>query len=149
VTAFMDRETRAGMDRGGLIMGLEFAFFAVFLAAGAIALPRPGTGARLVVVPVGFSALFAMADCLVVAVSIIHFNRPKLLVPPQHRAELGAFGSWRRRKGLPVAARTGHRPGGDGRPPVLVPGKWVVARFVANHVRAGRASFEGHIYITS
>jgi hypothetical protein len=150
VTAFMDRDTRAGMDRGGLIVGLGLAFFAVMLAAGAFALPHPDKGAQLVAGVVALAALFAMAGCIAVALSIIHFNRPKFLVPPQHRGELGALASRRRRrKGLPVSPLTEHRPDGDGQAPVLATGERIVARFVTNHVQDGRGPTEGHMYVTS
>ncbi len=99
-TGLMDAESRAGYERGSLILGLAFAFMAAMLAVAAVAGPRLGKGTSLGVVwvSVGAASGAAMLVCILLFGLIKNFNHPKFLVPPRHRGELGAYAGRRRRR---------------------------------------------------
>jgi hypothetical protein len=92
----MDAESRAGYDRGSLIIGLVCGSFAVMAANGAASGLHPGRGTA------GFWIdVVALAGVLVFTgtfMGIMYFNRPRFLVPPHLRGELGAIAGRRRRR---------------------------------------------------
>jgi hypothetical protein len=101
----LDAESRAGYDRGSLVLGIALAFFAIMCFEGALAGPHFGRGTALG--PGWLSAGgVALAGLLVFTglfTTIMNFNRPRFLVPPHLRGELGAIAGRRRR-------RRDHRP---------------------------------------
>jgi hypothetical protein len=91
----VDEQTRAGWDRSGLIMGLVAVFIAVMLAdAGIINFNDPVRAEVLVFA----AAVVGLVICVGLYSTILFFNRPKFLVPPRHRGELGAFAAQRRQR---------------------------------------------------
>lgn len=91
----VDRATRAAWDRGGLIIGLGLGFMAIMMADFCAINSRHPLRAELLVFAV---AATGMILCVGLFWSIGSFNRPKFLVPPQHRDEPGAFAAQRRRR---------------------------------------------------
>ena len=95
-----DAESRAGWDRSVIPAGLMCLSGAVLIGNGAIAGTRlPGVSAVIAL----WSLLAAMTFAGIVA-SIISVNRPRFMVPPQFRNQLGAIarGRRRRREHLPM-----------------------------------------------
>ncbi len=92
-TSLMGPGTRAGMDRGSLIFGLGFAFLALMVAGVGTAMQfhHPSHETRLIVGTILAVPAVAMIVCIALGCSIIGFNWPKLLVPPQHRDAPGAL----------------------------------------------------------
>lgn len=108
----VDQDTRAGWDRSGLIIGLGFAFMAIMLADFGMINLRHAIKAEALV----FAAAAAgMIVCFALYLSILSFNRPKFLVPPQHRSEPGAFAAQRRRAGGRHARHGARKAGLGGR----------------------------------
>lgn len=95
-SSLLDRESRAGFDRSGLALGLAWGLLAVFLAGIALAslLHAQGkvVGGMLSAIAVGMFAIMGLAG------TIIEFNRPKFLVPPRFRGDLGAMAAHRQRR---------------------------------------------------
>ena len=108
----VDEQTRAGWDRSGLIIGLGFAFMAIMLAGFAITnLQHVSKPDALVLA----AAAAGMIVCFALQFSILVLNRPKFLVPPQHRSEPGALFAHRRRRGGRHAGHVGRKAGpGEG-----------------------------------
>ena len=96
----LDAESRAGYDRGSLVLGIASAFFAIMCADGALAGPRLGRGTALgpVWFYVGWPALAGLLVFTGLFTTIMNFNRPRFLVPPHLRGELGAIAGRRRRR---------------------------------------------------
>jgi len=94
----MDAETRAGYERGSLILGLSFAFFFVMLVDAAFASQRRHFGRGTALEPIGIAALVGGVIFIGLFMSVIWFNRPMFLVPPGLRSELGAIAGRRRRR---------------------------------------------------
>jgi hypothetical protein len=94
---FKDRAGRSGMDRGGLVLGFSFACFGVMIGVGGVIdwkQPNMAAAWVFIVTMCGFFLSIALYWL------IVSFNRPKFLVPPQHRGEPGAFAAaWRQRRG--------------------------------------------------
>jgi hypothetical protein len=91
----LDAESRAGHDRGILVFGVMCAFLAAIFVLGAVGGPHLGRGIA------SFGILVALAGMLVSLgffISIMYFNRPRFLVPPHLRGELGAIAGRRRRR---------------------------------------------------
>jgi hypothetical protein len=101
----LDAESRAGYDRGSLALGIAFAFFAIMCVDGALAGRHLGRGTALgpVWISVGWVALAGLLIFTGLFTGIMEFNRPRFLVPPHLRGELGAIAGRRRR-------RRDHRP---------------------------------------
>lgn len=148
----VDKQTRAAMDRSGLIMGLAFAFMAIMLADFAIINFQHPIKAEALAIA---AAVAGMTVCWALYFLILMLNRPKFLVPPQHRSEPEAlFAQRRRREGRHARHDAGRQAQVDGEaaaggPAVsLLAGERVSARLVTNHIRDGR-SFEGYLYVTT
>ncbi len=108
-TYLMDPGTKAGLDRGGLIFGFGLAFMALMVACIGTALQfhHPSHETKLIVGTVCTVPAVAMTACIALGCSIIGFNWPKSLVPPQHRGEPGALmGRRRGRAGTTERSRT-------------------------------------------
>lgn len=88
-------QTRAAWDRSGLIMGLMAVFMAVMLAGGGIINFNDPVRAEVLVFA---AAVVGLIICAGLYSSILFFNRPKFLVPPRHRGEMGAFAAQRRQR---------------------------------------------------
>jgi hypothetical protein len=103
--AYMDAETRAGYDRGSLVLGVAMACLAVVIAITAVAGPGLGNGSAWGTGWLWVGAVLAggMLACTALFLTIMYFNRPRFLVPPQLRHEMGAIAGRRRR-------RREHRP---------------------------------------
>jgi hypothetical protein len=94
--AFLDAESRAGWDRGVLVFGsMCGCFFIICVSAIAVG-ANPGKGS------VGmWIDIFALAGLLISVIlftSILNFNRPRFLVPPNLRDQPGAIAGRRRRR---------------------------------------------------
>jgi hypothetical protein len=89
-----DAESLAGWDRSVLPNGLGCLSAAVLIGNGAINGARP-SGAGLVI---ELSSLLATMIFSGLAVAILNFNRPRFLVPPHLRGQLGAIAGRRRRR---------------------------------------------------
>jgi hypothetical protein len=99
----MDAESRAGYDRGGLVLGIMVAFFAIVLGEGAIiGAPRHGQAVAWIVI--GTAAVAGLVICVGLFTSIMYFNWPRFLVPPHLRDQPGAIAGrrHRRREHLPM-----------------------------------------------
>ena len=92
----MDAESRAGYDRGSLPFGLLCGFFAILCSNAAVAGLRPAGGTAGFWV--GFVALAGILVFTGLFTTIMFFNRPRFLVPPHLRHELGAIAGRRRRR---------------------------------------------------
>ena len=76
-------------------MGLMAVCMAIMLADFAfINFKSPAKGEVLVAA----AAVVGLVICAEFYSSILFFNRPKFLVPPRHRGELGAFAAQRRQR---------------------------------------------------
>lgn len=87
----MDDEALAGRDRGAIVMGLCFGFLGAGLAVVALAGNDLGQRSSLRVMWGLITALglVGFMVCVVLYMTILHFNRPKFLVPPRHRRHPG------------------------------------------------------------
>lgn len=101
----MDDEALVGRDRGSIIMGLCFAPWSVPFAVVALTGNDLGqnTSLKLMWAFIAVLGFAVFLICMALYVLILNFNRPKFLVPPQHRHEPGAIaGRRRKREGRPL-----------------------------------------------
>jgi hypothetical protein len=89
-----DAESLAGWDRSVLPNGLLCLSAAVLIGNGAISGARP-SGAGAVI---ALSSLLAIVIFAGLAATVLNFNRPRFLVPPHLRGQLGAIAGRRRRR---------------------------------------------------
>jgi hypothetical protein len=90
----IDSSTRAGYDRGVLALSAISAGFAVITVIAGVFSPQPRPGS--VVFWVDVPALAVVLVFTSILMSVIWFNRPRFIVPPHLRGELGAVAEWRR-----------------------------------------------------
>ena len=93
----MDNQTRAGYDRGSVVLGVMSACFTVLLGGAAVAgLPRHGAPvAEIAVLVVAIAGILITASAFL---SIMWFNQPKFLVPPHVRCQPGSLAGRRQEK---------------------------------------------------
>jgi hypothetical protein len=96
----LDAESRAGYDRGSVALGIAFASFAILCADAALAGRHFGRGSALDTVwfCIAVVTLAAFIVFTGLFTTIMNFNRPRFLVPPHLRGELGAIAGRRRRR---------------------------------------------------
>lgn len=96
----LDTEARLAYDRGGLALGFEMLFFAVFIEAIGIAgaIPARDPGYRQALVDIAAIAFLGFMVSIGLFLIIKYFNRPKILVPPLLRAEPGVIAVRRQRR---------------------------------------------------
>lgn len=96
----VDTEARLSYDRGGLALGFELLFFAVFIEAIGVAgaLPAQDLGYRLALIDVAAIAFLGFMISIGLFLTIKYYNRPKMLVPPPMRGEPGVIAGRRRRR---------------------------------------------------
>lgn len=95
-SSFRDEESLAGTDRTVLVMSVMFASMgtaSVCTAIGGVHFTH-----RNPWLWIGGVAVFVFLACTPIYASIVNFNRPKFLVPPPLRDELGARAGRRQRK---------------------------------------------------
>jgi hypothetical protein len=90
--SLFDAESRAGVDRGIVVFSSMCASLAAILAFGAAG------GSHLGSEIASIGALAALLISLGLFLDIMYFNRPRFLVPPHLRGELGAIAGRRRRR---------------------------------------------------
>jgi Na+/citrate or Na+/malate symporter len=92
----VDEKIAAGYDRSAMIIGLGCAFIMVMMIDVLVTnLNDPIEAESLIFV----LATVGIIVCAALSFAIIGFNRPKFLVPPCHRGEMGAFAPGRRPAG--------------------------------------------------
>jgi hypothetical protein len=93
----MDDQTRAGYDRGSVVLGVMSACFTVLFGGAAVAgLPRQGAATAEIVVFV--MAIAGILITVVAFLGIMWFNHPKFLVPPHLRGQPGSLAGRRQEK---------------------------------------------------
>ena len=92
----VDEKLAAGYDRSALIIGLGFAFVAVMMIDVLVSNLKDPVEVESLIFMIATAGFIA---CAASSFVIIGFNRPKFLVPPCHRGEMGAFASGRRPTG--------------------------------------------------
>lgn len=135
------------MERGGLVFGFGFACLALLVAGGGTALQihHPSRDARLIVGTLLAVTAVGMFLGITLGLSIVGFNWPKMLVPPQHRAAPGTLTRRRRTAIQNGRERMSEDPG---QTVSLLPGEQVRERIGANRLQDGRV-YEGHLHITN
>jgi uncharacterized membrane protein HdeD (DUF308 family) len=91
-----DAESRAGWDRSLVPAGLMCLSGAVLIGNGAISGARPPSGSAGAAIAIG--SLLALLFFAGLVLTIMNFNRPRFLVPPHLRGQLGAIAGRRRRR---------------------------------------------------
>lgn len=93
--SLFDAESRAGVDRGIVVFSSMCASLAAILAFGAAGGSHLGSEIASIGV---LASLAALLISLGLFLDIMYFNRPRFLVPPHLRGELGAIAGRRRRR---------------------------------------------------
>lgn len=91
-----DAESRAGWDRSLVPAGLLCLSGAVEIGNGAISGAQPHNGSAGAMIAIW--SLLATMFFAGLVIAIINFNRPRFLVPPHLRGQLGAVAGRRRRR---------------------------------------------------
>ncbi len=92
--SLLDAESRAGYDRGCIALGAASILLAGFFVIGALYGQHPhGVAGDL-----GYATLAGMLVSMICFMTIMGFNRPRFLVPPHLRGELGSVAGRKRRR---------------------------------------------------
>jgi len=109
-----DAHALAGYDRGILVLGVAFACFTVLLG-GAAALGVPGKSTPAAEIAVYCVAIAGILVTITLFGGIYYFNRPRSLVPPQLRDQVGVTEGRRRDRAARRAAGPSRQPPRTGR----------------------------------